>query len=206
LRPPRITRHLVGSRGGPVSLGRRLLRPPLENICFLGERAPPRLELEEDRFGRLACEPELATAGVVSVAVARDDRAPRRLEELIGLDEPDAVEETARFGSPGSELSERPGAWDRRRRAASGRRVDDDREAAEPLAARPLQESEGRRRVVREDGCGAPGEILAYETFGTACQGYGCYHLQLCSAITAEVQSRSKTQFPMGLLRFGYRA
>ena len=98
----------VAARGHLVELG--------------GERAAPRLHLEEQRLGRLAGEPQLAARRVVAEALDRD-RGDRRREQLL----------LRHDGKLGLALA------------------DDDRERAEPGGARPFEQREGGVRVVGDE-------------------------------------------------------
>ena len=136
----------------------RCCRPARQLVGLVGERPPARIHLEQHRLGRLACEPELAALGVVAVALGRDHRSVRRVEQLRGRDEPEAVEQAQRRRIAGGELAERPGTLDGRRRGGGGVAVDDDGEAAEPVLARALEQLEPALCVAGEHrGC-APGE------------------------------------------------
>ena len=67
-----------------------------ELVRLVGERPAAGIHLEQHRLGRLAREPELAALGVVAMALVRDHRSVRRVEQLPGRDEPDAVEQPER--------------------------------------------------------------------------------------------------------------
>ena len=133
-------------------------------LGLVGQGAPARVHLEQDRLGRLAREPELAALGVVAVALGRDHRAVPRVEKPLGRDEPEPVEQTQRRGFSRRELAERPRALDGRRRRGGGIAVDDHAEAAEPVPARALEQLEAALRIAGENGGGAPGECRGDRT------------------------------------------
>ena len=88
--------RLLGRRGGPGGLVRGVRRgcgPAGELLGLVGERATARVHLEQHRLGRLAREPELAALGVVAVALGRDHRSVGRVEQALGRNEPDTVEQ-----------------------------------------------------------------------------------------------------------------
>ena len=62
-------------------------------LGLVGQGAPARVHLEQDGLGRLAREPELAALGVVAVALGRDHGAVPRVEQPLGGDEPEPVEQ-----------------------------------------------------------------------------------------------------------------
>ena len=99
----------------------------LERRCFGSERGPPALELEQDRLGRLADEPELAARGVVAEALGRDGRR-RDVEQRLERDDRELRDELLRSAP-----------------CEHG-------EAAEPCRTGALQEREPHGRVVRDDG------------------------------------------------------
>ncbi len=110
-----------------VRAGGDLRVAALGHLGELGrELAAPRLHLEQQRLGRLAGEPELAARRVVAEALD-GDRGDRRREQLLLRDD----------GKLGLALA------------------DDNRERAEPGGARPLEEREGRVRVVGDERRGA---------------------------------------------------
>ena len=112
----------LGRLGGGMGCRRRAAR---QLLGLVGERAPARVHLEQDRLGRLAREPELAALGVVAVALGRDHRSVPRVEQPLGRDEPEPVEQAQGRRIAGRELAERPGALDGRRRRRGGIAVDD---------------------------------------------------------------------------------
>ena len=95
-----------------------------------GERSPPRLQLEQQRLGRLAREPELAARRVVPEAF-RGHGGNRGREQLLLRDDRHLGHEPRRVSA------------------------DEDDEAAEARVARPLEELEGAGRIVADDGGGA---------------------------------------------------
>src|SRR5262249_6442589 len=69
-------------RAGLLGLSLELLGLPCQG-------APPGVELQQHRLGRLAGETQLAAVGVVAVALARDEDSVLRAREVCGLREPD---------------------------------------------------------------------------------------------------------------------
>ena len=111
-----------------VGNGSLQARPQLVQLGC--ERSPPRLQLEQQRLGRLAREPELAARRVVPEAFRRHG-GNRGREQLLLRDDRHLGHEPRRVSA------------------------DEDDEAAEARVARPLEELEGAGRIVADDGGGA---------------------------------------------------
>ena len=79
-----------------VGLPGRALGSRGELVRLVGERPATRVELEKDRFARLAREPELTTVCVVAVALGRHRDAGPHMLKLIRVHEPDAFEQPGR--------------------------------------------------------------------------------------------------------------
>ena len=148
-----------GSHGRslPRRPGRRR-GPGRELVCLVREGPAAGIHLEQQRLGRLAREPELAAIGVVAVALVRNHRSVRGLEQLRRGHEPDALEQPERGRVARGELRQRPGSGDRRRSGDAGIAVDDHGQAPEPFAARVFEQLEPPLRVSREHGRCAPGQ------------------------------------------------
>src|SRR5215831_11654282 len=78
---------LEGDRSALLRAG--LLGLSLELLGLPCQGAPPGVELQQHRLGRLAGETQLAAVGVVAVALARDEDSVLRAREVCGLREPD---------------------------------------------------------------------------------------------------------------------
>src|SRR5215831_3348506 len=78
---------LEGDRSAFLRAG--LLGLSLELLGLPCQGAPPGVELQQHRLGRLAGETQLAAVGVVAVALARDEDSVLRAREVCGLREPD---------------------------------------------------------------------------------------------------------------------
>ena len=85
MRDRRVRRLGRGSHGSqPPRRRGPPTRPGRELVCLVGEGPPAGIHLEQHRLGRLAGEPELAALGVVAVALVRDHRSVRGLEQPLG--------------------------------------------------------------------------------------------------------------------------
>ena len=140
-------------RGCSSRLVRRICsarRAAGELVGLVGEAATARVHLEENRFGGLPREPELASLGVVAMPFGADHRSVSRVEQPFRRDEPDAVQQAKSGRAACHERAKRPGALDRRRGLGSGFAIEDDREAAEPIPAGPLEQLEPVSRIASE--------------------------------------------------------
>ncbi len=165
----RHERHRRAGLRHPFAGGALLLEEPgrsagrrgcvgLELPDLLGERPPPRMQLDHDALGRGACEPQLAAARIEPVALSCHGDPVRDRRQLPRLDDPDALEQPrhrlaagGRAGMAGQRLC----GGRRRRRGCvlprAARRHERD-ERPEPLDTRALGQLEGGARVCRHDG------------------------------------------------------
>ena len=86
---------------------------------LVGECPAAGIHLEQHRLGSLTGEPELAPFRVVAVPLRRDRGAVRRVEQLLGVDEPEPVQKSKRRFVSGHERYERLRSRDRRGVAAA---------------------------------------------------------------------------------------
>ena len=144
-------RRVIGLAGGGLGAGGQLVR-------LVRQRPATRIELEENGFARLSREPELAARRVVAVAVDRDRGSGRDVEQPVGVDEPDAVEQLEDVVGAARERAERLRA--RHRRLGRRRRVpvEQDVEAAETPVAGSLEQRECVADVRREKRGSTPCE------------------------------------------------
>ena len=144
---------------GFLCLGSRGTRPAVQLDDLIGERPPPGVELEHDRLGGGAGEPQLTAIGVVPVTGLRD-------HHHRGTARRGAPSSTSQMPSRSLSASSGPVARSRSgRRPGSGaastarcRPVDDNREGAELLPARPFEQLEGTGGILREHGGRTPGK------------------------------------------------
>ena len=120
----------LGGRGG-VGLRLRRLGPQRGDLAL--ELAPTRLELEQNRLGRLAGEPELSALRVVAEPFVGHRRNLRGEQRVEGDD-----------GQLGD--------------AVGRRRPHEHCEAAEPCVARPPQQRQAGGGIVRDDRGRTPRE------------------------------------------------
>ena len=111
----------------------RRLEPRAKLVELRSKRSPASLQLEQQRLGGLAREPQLTTLRVVPEAL-RCHRRDRRRQQLLLRDD----------GHLGNELGGIP--------------ADQDDEAAEPRLARSLEQCERSGRVVPNHGGGRTAE------------------------------------------------
>ena len=85
-----------GMRNRVVGLPGCALGPRGELVRLVGQRPATRVELEEDRFARLAGEPELTAVCVVAVPLGGDRDARPHVSQLARFHEPDSLEQPGR--------------------------------------------------------------------------------------------------------------
>ena len=144
-------RRVIGLAGGGIGAGGQLVR-------LVRQSPATRIELQENGLARLAREPELAARGVVAVAVDRDRGSGRDVEQPVGVDEPDAVEQLEDVVGSTRERAER--LRTRHRRFCRRRCIplEQDVEAAETPVAGSLEQCECVASVRREKGGSTPCE------------------------------------------------